>query len=814
MAAPRREDSATVTHPEGLGPYWLLERMAEGRLGPVHRACLRREGKPDTLFVLKRISVSIAAEPGFSERFNALMSEVANVVHPALCAIEDVGSGPEGELYVAVEHVIGRDLGRIHAALAHRGQALPPALVVYVANQVADALAAAHRATRGARPAPLFHGELALSEILVGYDGSVRLTGLGSHALETLVPGLAPRGNRAPELERDGRCDARSDVYSLGACMYELLTGGPALPGSKFSAEAPLPRPQSHIARVVPRALQPIVSRALADDPRERFQSATDLGRALRRWSQEQSTPGDAAALAAFLHAQLDAERSTDEARLRSALAGLHPDRQEDSASRERVIVDGSTRVRARTVVPPNATPPSGRLSTPQNFDDLAEQTPARGHLMNELAATMSGAPAPRLERSATRGALEADPVASDWGEHTPVHGWVSASEEDDAAARKAVSESRRAAAAIRTPVVPRPTATPVAPAPAAQPRAARRQQLPAWLIVGLAAGVAAAAIAAFSLLRGEPSAQLSTLQVQTHPAGAEVFLQGERIGTTPLRRDNIASGKLTLELRKQGFEKLTRAITLAPAQVFQLDIDLTSRRVEEHSTPIAAAPPASAETPDARDEEASEPRPSRQGTPSRSESRRRRSGDADEAPSQQPSAAAAATSDDEAEGAAGTAQGASAGATAAARIETAASAQPAAGSAGEPADRPEAGVGAASKPPSKALSKPASSVRAATPAVSAQPRGPSRGAVAIDQVSPRFPARARRAGITSGAVTLEYTVDNAGAVRNPRVVSANPPGVFDDVALRAIEKWRYQPKLDAGRPVESRLRFTFRFAE
>ncbi|HMJ11789.1 MAG TPA: protein kinase, partial [Polyangiaceae bacterium] len=364
MAAPRREDSATVTNPEGLGPYWLLERMAEGRLGPVHRACLRRDGKPDKLLVLKRVAVSIAAEPGFSERFSALMSEVANVVHPALCTIEDVGNGPEGELYVAVEHVIGRDLGRIHAALAHRGQALPPALVVYVANQVADALAAAHRATRGGKLAPLFHGELALSEILIGYDGSVRLTGLGSHALESLVPGLAPRGNRAPELERSGSCDARSDVYSLGACMYELLTGGPALRGSKFSAEAPLPRPQSHIARVVPRPLQPIVSRALADDPAERFQSANELGRALRRWSQEQSTPGDAAALAAFLHAQLDAERSTDEERLRSALERVAAGRPVGSWPTDPAHVDGATRVRARTVLPASPTPPSGRLST------------------------------------------------------------------------------------------------------------------------------------------------------------------------------------------------------------------------------------------------------------------------------------------------------------------------------------------------------------------------------------------------------------------------------------------------------------------
>ena len=103
MAAPRLDDSASVAEPEGFGSYWLLERMAEGRLGPVHRACLRREGKPDKLLAIKRIAPSIAAEPGFRERFGSLMGDVANVVHPALCAVEDTGVDDDGDPFVAVE---------------------------------------------------------------------------------------------------------------------------------------------------------------------------------------------------------------------------------------------------------------------------------------------------------------------------------------------------------------------------------------------------------------------------------------------------------------------------------------------------------------------------------------------------------------------------------------------------------------------------------------------------------------------------------------------------------------------------------------
>ena len=823
MAAPRLDDSASVAEPEGFGSYWLLERMAEGRLGPVHRACLRREGKPDKLLAIKRIAPSIAAEPGFRERFGSLMGDVANVVHPALCAVEDTGVDDDGDPFVAVEYVMGRDLGRIHAALAHRGQTFPPALVAYIANQVADGLAAAHRATHGGKPAPLLHGELALSDILIGYDGSVRLTGIGSLALAGLVPGLAPRGNRAPELTRGAagshtapalRGDARSDVFSLGACMYELLTGGPALRDVSFSDSAPLPRPQSHITRVVPRALQPIVSRALADQPDARFQSATELGRALRRWSIEQSTPADAAALQAFLHAQLGAERNADEVWLRSALERVPTARESGVPAGARPLGDSATRLRAQGMTPRRAlSGPAAAGSTHANYGDLAESTPARGNLMNELAATMSGARSPLEDSSSSvretmRSELSAVSVGdagAEWGEHTPVHGWISSSEEEDAQARRAVAESRRASAAAHTPAKPKlqPQLAPVAVAqPQPERRATGRAQLPGWLIVLLAAGVAAAAIAAFSLLRGAPDARLSTLQVQTHPQGAEVFVQGERIGLSPLRLENVASGKIKLELRKTGFENLTRMIELAPAQVFQLDIDLTSRKMAVHSTPLVAAPPPPAEdeAEGEREREANEgsrERRARQESASRWEPRRRREDEGSQARGATPNSAseAAGRSVSEAEG------GSTASASAAMAVAPVI----------EPVAAPVEAAPAAPSEPSPSVSTKATS----HPAPAAQPpRGPSRAATAISQIAPRFPARARRAGISAGSVTLEYTVDRTGAVRNPKVVKADPPGMFDDVALGAIEKWRYQPKLDAGKAVDSRVRFTFRFAE
>lgn len=840
MAAPRREGSMTEADPERLGPYWLLDRIADGRLGPVFRACLRRAGKPDKLLAVTRIASGLSADPGFDQRFDALFGEVANVVHPALCAIEDVGEQGSTH-YVAAELVSGRDLAHFHAALAQRGQSFPPSLVAHIANQIADGLAAAHRATRAGQLTQLCHGELGLSEILIGYDGSVRLTGLGTNALRAFVPTLARRGYRAPELERGAACDARSDVYSLGACMYELLTGTSVTHGDRHSDSAPLLRPQSHISRVIPRTLEPIIRRALADDPDTRFQSATELGRSLRRWSTAQSAPGDTRGLSAFLLTHFDAERAADETRLDTRLGRVPADpivsRQ---APRARSETPTSTRVRsispARPAQSVSAPPAPARAATiaadprpgADRFDDLAEHTPPRGQLMHELAATMTGVDSPIVveEEEAPPPAAEA---ASVWDDATPAHGWISVSEERAARRNPGRAAPSTPAAGARSKPAPRmrssapapgaaqgaQVATPIAVPPAARRTPAARGK-PVIAIALASVGVIAVIVALVALLSPRDTvATRSTLQVLTHPAGAEVFVQGKRLGSSPLRRDDIGSGKLTLELRKPGFEPLVRTIELAPAQIFQLDVDLSSRRVEEHREALApaAAPAALPSASDRASDSANDgpqahadSRPQRASGNGSTDARRRRS-DSDHTPRAEPA------SDDLAELETDhAAPQAPVAPTAEATIAEPGSTNdaPAPEDDGTAARADATPAPAATANPTRAASEERPVPAAPAPAAKAASRAP----VVIAQTTPRFPARATRMGIGEGSVTLEFTVERSGAVSQARVVQATPPGVFDDAALRAIEKWRYQPKIDAGKPVDSRLRFTFKFRE
>ena len=93
-------------------------------------------------------------------------------------------------------------------------------------------------------------------------------------------------------------------------------------------------------------------------------------------------------------------------------------------------------------------------------------------------------------------------------------------------------------------------------------------------------------------------------------------------------------------------------------------------------------------------------------------------------------------------------------------------------------------------------------------------PRGVSRAAVLLERTTPQLPARARRSGILEGFVSVAFTIDRTGTVTKAKVVQAEPAGLFDDVALRAIRTWRYQPAQTNGAAVESRQRVTIRFKE
>jgi TonB family protein len=840
--------------PAKVGRYFLLDPVAEGRTGVVHWACLRREAKPDKLLAIKCVSPELSRDRGFAERFTEVMTRATRVEHPAHCAIEDVDQTEDGSLYVAMSLVVGKDLGRVTARLGERGEVLPPQLAAYIGSQIADALAAAHALSRGDGPWPLYHGELSPTDILIGYDGRVQLTGLGSAALQAAAPAaLARHAYQAPELALGAACSPAADVFSLGACLYEALAGSPARSDGRSSGAR---RPDSHIRQLIPRSLDQIVSRALAEQPSARWPSAAALAQALRQWCAGHPSPGSAPLLSSFMLGLFENERTEDERRLRASLATLpeppnsatvaSPSPNTESRTGYAKLVRASQRpaadpITARPVAPrasalpphpPSAPLPRGALK--HDWIDPSERTPPRELLMQKLAAEMVDqgqqdlepgaaeldAAAPLIDVDLAQDTPSVDFSDGGWSDDTPAEAWGGPADGSNAAVEAPKSRPSQPIPVKRTapPVKAPAPRLPVAPPPAlpsqrqvrrsAAPGFEALQPQPPWralqsalrsqrMLVSAVVGALLVLLAGLLLLK-RTNSELGILDVQSHPAGAEVFIGGQRIGTTPLQQSAVRSGSVRIELRTPGFEPLQYSLELKAGEHVHLEADLV-----RHTEPVVSRAPVdaadeavAASVREGQTSQAARERSASQAS-ERSAARRHQSASAREAtrPSQ--------------------------------LKVTPASSEPAVDQ-GTPATAPEREVAVPTTPAPAAVPSSQATVRsdtaspvasAAMPAAAAPrapraPQGETRAAVLVTRVTPRFPTRAKRMEITQGFVTLEFTIDRSGAVTNAVVVDAKPVGVFDGNALQAIQKWKYRPKLENGKPVESRQRFKFTFTE
>jgi Tol biopolymer transport system component/predicted Ser/Thr protein kinase len=258
-----------------LGPYEILAPIGAGGMGEVYRA---RDTRLE-----RTVAVKVAAAK-FSERFEREARAVAALNHPHLCTLHDVG--PD---YLVMEYVEGQPL---------KGP-LPVEKAVEYARQILDALDAAHRIG-------IVHRDLKPANILVTKNG-VKLLDFGlakverakaiSASEETVTKTITQEGAilgtlqyMAPEQLQGKETDARSDLFSFGCVLYEMLTGKRAFEG----ASAP-----SVIAAVLEREPAPlevapplarVVKSCLAKDPEQRFQTAREVKTALA-WAMEPQTP-------------------------------------------------------------------------------------------------------------------------------------------------------------------------------------------------------------------------------------------------------------------------------------------------------------------------------------------------------------------------------------------------------------------------------------------------------------------------------------------------------------------------------------------
>ena len=277
-----------------LGPYQIESLLGAGGMGEVYRA---RDTRLDRAVAIKILTQGVADTPEVRQRFEREARAVSSLSHPHICVLYDVGN-QDGIEYLVMEHLEGETL----AARIAKGSLTTAELLRY-ASQIADALDKAHR--QG-----IVHRDLKPANVMLTKTGA-KLLDFGLAKDEEILqgdPGSSPTMSRpltmqgsivgtiqymSPEQLEGKPADARSDIFSFGAMLYEMATGRKAFEAkSQASLIAAIlkddPKPLRELQPLTPLALEHVVKACLAKDPDERPQSAHDLKLQLE-WMRESS---------------------------------------------------------------------------------------------------------------------------------------------------------------------------------------------------------------------------------------------------------------------------------------------------------------------------------------------------------------------------------------------------------------------------------------------------------------------------------------------------------------------------------------------
>ncbi|MDQ3914497.1 MAG: protein kinase [Actinomycetota bacterium] len=283
MSSEGRDALSSATDRSVAGRYLLEDLVARGGMGSVYRARDEVLARP---VAVKILHPHLSQDAGFLARFRREAVAAAGLSHPSIVAIYDTGhdaveDGSERH-YIVMEHCAG---GTLTQALAAEGAFLPDR-AAGVAAAICWALDFAHRAG-------VVHRDVKPDNVLFSDDGTLKVADFGiakaayaSGDITTTGSILGTVTYISPEQAGGREPDARSDVYSTGVLLYELLAGRPPFAGETDVATAMMhlreaPTPVRALKPQVPRQLDAIVMKALAKDPAERWGSAVELGRAL-----------------------------------------------------------------------------------------------------------------------------------------------------------------------------------------------------------------------------------------------------------------------------------------------------------------------------------------------------------------------------------------------------------------------------------------------------------------------------------------------------------------------------------------------------
>jgi serine/threonine protein kinase len=259
-----------------IGKFFILEKIGQGAMGEVFRA---HDTTLNRFVAIKTIAQNLAADPDLRKRFEREAQSAASLNHPNIVTVFDFGQ-EQNVVYMAMELLDGKDLRELIGTPAM--SSLDDKLRVM--DQVCDGLAFAH--AKG-----VIHRDLKPGNIHITKSGQVKIVDFGLARLSGsdmtrsgMIMGTPHY--MSPEQVRGEKVDARSDVFSLGALCYELFAGrkpfqAESMHAVMFRVLQQPPEPLAEIAPDVPAPLVAIIEKAMAKDPAERFQNASEMREAV-----------------------------------------------------------------------------------------------------------------------------------------------------------------------------------------------------------------------------------------------------------------------------------------------------------------------------------------------------------------------------------------------------------------------------------------------------------------------------------------------------------------------------------------------------
>ena len=281
------------------GKYELVEMAGEGGMASVWKAQVKGAAGFSRTVAIKKIKTEFRSIKNYTEMFIEEARVGSELAHPNIVQVYDFCVDPQGTYYIVMEWVEGLDLGTFVRAEREEYGSTPWPLIVVAAIGTLRGLGAAHERTRpDGTAAPIVHRDVSPHNILLGSNGSVKLTDFGlARARDRMVSLTAPgtvKGKLSylsPEVAMGGQATPASDLFAMGAVLWESLTGHRLFEGRsdldvfKMIRQCVI-RPLTDFRTDVPEELVTIIERALAKKPEERFSSASSfaylLGEILR----------------------------------------------------------------------------------------------------------------------------------------------------------------------------------------------------------------------------------------------------------------------------------------------------------------------------------------------------------------------------------------------------------------------------------------------------------------------------------------------------------------------------------------------------